>query len=582
MSGEASPREVLEKYVERLKQLLPREAIVDIKVKGKDKVYVEVKREYLPEALEKVYWELGGYLSSMVGTDDRNIDSHYRLYYIISIEEDIRHLQWKPWIVVYTKVPWDDPSFKSTTPKVPAASWYEREVKDLLGLEPIGHPDPRRLALPDDWPEGLYPMRKDFKFYERPPRQPKPYIFRPEKVSEGIVQIPMSPIHALADEPSQFRLFVDGERIVDVDYRMFYVFRGLEKLAEERFTYNQTAFLAERVCGICGYAHSTAYCEAVEDALDIEVPERAEYIRTIMLEVERLHSHMLNLGIACHLTAFDWGFMELFRIREKIMKIAEILSGGRKTYGMNLVGGVRRDIPRDKAKKVIELLKTVREEFKRAIDIITSNELFVRRCEGVGILPKKVARALSVVGPLVRGSGIPRDVRYDHPYAAYKYIRVKPAVESGCDVLSRLMVRAREVLDAIDIVEHALDQLPGGPILNEEKIELVEYAKGIGYDEAPRGENVHFVVIGKDSRVHKWRVRAATYNNWPALPYMSRDYTITDFPLIVASLDPCYSCTERVVIVDVKSGKTVTVSYARLVHLSRKVSQNPTHTPQLL
>ncbi|HIQ55282.1 MAG TPA: hydrogenase large subunit, partial [Pyrodictium sp.] len=171
MNGEAPAYDLVKEYIERLKKLVPPDAIVDVKVKGKDKVYVEVKREYLPEVLEKVYWELGGYLSSMAGTDDRNIDSHFRLYYIVSIEEGIRHIQWKPWIIVYTKIPWDDPKFKSTTPKVPAASWYEREVKDLLGLEPIGHPDPRRLALPDDWPEGLYPMRKDFKFYERPPRQ---------------------------------------------------------------------------------------------------------------------------------------------------------------------------------------------------------------------------------------------------------------------------------------------------------------------------------------------------------------------------------------------------------------------------
>lgn len=572
---------LVEEYIERLRGVLPPDAIVDISVKGEDKVYVEVKREYLANAVEKVYWELGGYLSSMIGTDDRYVDGHFRLYYVLSIEEGIEHARNKPWIIVYAKIPWDDPKFESATPKVPAASWYEREVKDLLGLEPVGHPDPRRLALPDDWPEGLYPLRKDFKFYERPPREPKPYKFRPEKVSEGIVQVPMSPIHALADEPSQFRLFVDGERIVDVDYRMFYVYRGIEKIAEERFTYNQVPFLAERICGICGYAHSTAYCQAVEDALGIEVPERAEYIRTIMLEIERLHSHLLNLGVACHLAAFDWGFMELFRIREKVMKAAEILSGGRKTYGMNLVGGVRRDIPRDKAKKVMELLKSVRKEFREALDVITSNKLFLRRCEGVGILPKKVARALSAVGPVVRGSGIPRDTRYDHPYAAFKYIKVKPVVEQGGDVLSRCLVRAREILDSLDIVEHALDQMPGGPILNEENIELIEYARGIGYDEAPRGENVHFVIIGKDSRVYRWRIRAATYNNWPVLPYMSRDYTITDFPLIVGSLDPCYSCTERVMIVDVKSKKTVVVSYARLIHLSRKISQNPTHTPQI-
>ena len=572
--------DIVQKYVAEVEKRLS-DAIKDITVKGGDRIYVEVKRDRLVDAVAEVYLGLGGYLSTMIGTDDRDVDGHYRLFYVFSIEEGIEPVRGKPWIIIHTKIPWDDPKFYSTTPKVPAASWYEREVRDLLGLEPVGHPDPRRLVLPDDWPEGLYPLRKDFKFDEKPPREPKPYQFRPEKAPESIVRIPLGPIHAMADEPSQFRLFVDGEKIVDVDYRMFYVHRGIEKIAEERFTYNQASFLAERVCGICGYSHSTAYCQAVEDALNIDVPERAEYIRTIMLEIERLHSHLLNLGIACHLAAFDWGFMELFRIRENVMKAAEILSGGRKTYGMNLVGGVRRDIPRDKAAKAIELLKSVRKKFTEAFEVITSNKLFIKRCEGVGKLPRDVARTLSTVGPLTRGSGLARDARYDHPHAAYKYISVKPVVEHDGDILSRVLVRAREILDSIDIVEHALDQMPGGPILNDENIELADYAGGLGYDEAPRGENVHFVIVRRDSRVHRWRVRAATYNNWPALPHMSRGYTVADFPLIVASLDPCYSCTERVIIVDMKEKKTTTVSYARLIHISRKISLNPSHTPQL-
>ncbi len=564
----------IENVVGRLREVLPENAVCSVSVEN-GKVYVEVQPNLLPDAASSVYWELGGFLSTMIGTDDRYVDGYFRLYYVFSIEEGREEERGKPWVIVMVKIPGDKPSFPSITPRVPAASWYEREVRDLLGLEPENHPDPRRLVLPDDWPEGVHPLRKEFKFDERPEPVPSEYQFRPEEIEgEGIVQVPMSPLHVMADEPSQFRLFVDGERIVDVDYRMFYVHRGIEKIAEERLTYNQVPFIAERVCGICGYAHSTAYCQAVEDALGIEAPERAEYIRTIMLEIERLHSHLLNLGVACHLAAFDWGFMELFRIREKIMKAAEILSGGRKTYGMNLVGGVRRDIPRDKAKKVIELLREVRREFSKTIDIITSNPLFLRRCENVGVLPTHVARALSAVGPTARGSGIPRDTRWDHPYAAYKYIRVKPVVEKSCDVLGRVMVRAREVMDSLDIVEHALDGMPGGPIMYDGDIEIADYARGLGYDEAPRGENVHFVVVKRDSRLHRWRVRASTYNNWPSIPYMSRGYTMADFPLIVGSMDPCYSCTERVVVVDVKSRSTRVFSHNELIKLSRKASLN--------
>ncbi len=572
----------VKEYVEKLRSLLPPDAVVNVEYVGENKAYVEVKREHLAKAVETAYWELGGYLSSMIGTDDRYVDGHFRLYYVISIEESIEEQWGKPWIVIVTKLPWDDPSFESTTPKVPAASWYEREVRDLLGVVPKGHPDPRRLVVPDDWPEDVYPLRKEFRFFERPEARPQPYQFRPESVEgEELVQIPMSPIHVLADEPSQFRIFVDGERIVDVDYRMFYVHRGIEKLAEERLTYNQVPFIAERICGICGYAHATAYCQAVEEALGIEVPERAEYIRTVLLELERIHSHLLNLGIACHLAAFDWGFMELFRIREKAMKAAEILTGQRKTYGMNVVGGVRRDILQDKAKKVLELLREIKAEVAKALEVIASNSLLRRRCEGVGVLPPEVARALSAVGPTVRGSRIPRDTRWDHPYAAYKYIKVKPITETGCDVLSRLMVRARELIESIEIVEQLLDSMPKGPIMYDGRIEIIDYAKGLGYVEAPRGEDVHFVVVKRDSRVHRWRVRASTYNNWPVLPYMSRGYTIADFPLIVGSIDPCYSCTERVLVVDTKTGSVKATSYVRLVHLSRRKSINPTSTIQV-
>ncbi len=563
---------VIDSLIKKLRGTLPENAVENINVVN-DRVYVEVKLNSLPEVVGSVYWELGGYLSNMVGVDDRFVDGYYRLYYILSIEEGWSEGESKPWVIVVAKVPWDKQSFPSTTPRVPAASWYEREVRDLLGLEPENHPDPRRLVLPDDWPEGVYPLRKDFRFSEKPEPTPSKYVFRPEEVEgEGIVQIPMSPLHVLADEPSQFRLFVDGEKIVDVDYRMFYVHRGIEKLAEERLTYNQVPFIAERICGICGYAHSTAYCQAVEEALGIQVPERAEYIRTVMLEVERIHSHLLNLGIACHFTAFDWGFMELFRIREKIMKAAEILSGGRKTYGMNLVGGVRRDIPRDKCVKIIELLREVRREFSKAIEVITSNSLFIKRCENVGLLPAHIARALSPVGPVARGSGLPRDTRWDHPYAAYKQIRVKPVVEKGCDVLARVLVRVREVVDSIDIIEQALDSMPGGPIMYDGVLEITDYSRGLGYVEAPRGEDVHFVILKRDSRLHRWRVRASTYNNWAVIPYMSRGYTIADFPLIVGSIDPCYSCTERVVVVNLRSGGARVYSHNDLVELSRRAS----------
>ena len=253
------------------------------------------------------------------------------------------------------------------TPKVPAAIWYEREVRDMFGLQPVGLPDERRLVLPDDWPDDLYPLRKDtmdYRYRPEPTTEKETYDFIHVE-GEGIVQVPLGPLHITSDEPGHFRLYVDGEHIVDADYRLFYVHRGMEKLAETRLNYDQVTFLADRICGICGYAHNVAYSTSIERALGIEVPERAQFIRTILLEVERLHSHLLNLGLACHFVGFDTGFMQFFRVREKAMKMAELLTGSRKTYGMNLIGGVRRDILKEQRTLTLQLLAELRDEVHR-------------------------------------------------------------------------------------------------------------------------------------------------------------------------------------------------------------------------
>ncbi|ABL77593.1 hydrogenase large subunit [Thermofilum pendens] len=557
--------------MERLEEKIRKEIgglLLGVEKPYPDQLYLYVERTKLPEVCSYVYYELGGFLSTMAGSDERSLHGAYRLYYVFSIEEGYEDGK-KPWVVVVTNIPPHDTKFSSVTPKIPAASWYEREVRDLLGLVPENHPDPRRLVLPDDWPEGVHPLRKEFTYTERPPSVARKCEFRPSVEGEGIMQVPIGPVHAVADEPGQFRVFLDGEKVVDVDYRMFYVHRGIEKLAESRLTYNQVPFIAERICGICGYAHSCAYCQAVEQALGIEVPERALYIRTLMLEVERLHSHLLNLGLACHLAGFDWGFMAFFKAREKVMYMAELLTGGRKTYGMNVVGGVRRDITEDRAKKALEILKEVEKEYKAVLDAVLSTSTLVSRAKDVGVLPRDVARKVSVVGPVARGSSIKRDTRKDHPYAAYSEVDFKVPVHSEGDVLARLSVRAEETFETISIIRQVLENMPGGPIQAEVK-EYRPYARGLGYVEAPRGEDVHFVITGPHSKVYRWRVRASTYNNWPAIPYMCRGYTLADLPLIIGSIDPCYSCTERVIVVDVKSGRTRVFPYEYLVSLSRK------------
>jgi Ni,Fe-hydrogenase III large subunit len=386
--------------------------------------------------------------------------------------------------------------------------------------------------------------------------------------------VPLGPLHITSDEPGHFRLFVDGEDIIDADYRLFYVHRGMEKLAETRMGYNDVTFLADRICGICGFTHSVAYASSIENALGIHAPPRAATIRTILLEVERLHSHLLNLGLACHFVGFDSGFMHFFRVREKSMELAELLTGSRKTYALNLIGGVRRDILAEQSTRTKQLIGELREEVTRLLDILLTTANMRQRLEKVGLLDKQVARDYSPVGPTVRASGHRRDVRIDHPYAGYAGVPVGQHVMEGCDVLSRVMVRAQEFFDSIAIIEHCLDNAPSGPVLVE-GFTYTPHRFALGYTEAPRGEDIHWSMLGDNQKLHRWRCRAASYNNWPSLRYMLRGNTISDAPLIVASIDPCYSCTDRVTVVDVRKRNTSVIPYKEMERYCRERTNSP-------
>ncbi|MCG0239620.1 MAG: hydrogenase large subunit [Firmicutes bacterium] len=548
-------------------------AVLEETWQAPDQVTLTVALDALPEVVAAAYYDCGGWLATVVGNDERGLHGHFALYYVLSMEQGQAPY---PWLTIRALVPGHRPQFPSVTPRVPAAVWYERELRDLFGLEPVGLPDTRRLVLPDDWPEDLHPLRKDamdYRYRPEPVGEAENYPFvGPE--GEGIGEVPLGPLHIAQEEPGHFRLYVDGEEIVDADYRLFYSHRGIEKLAENRMDYDQVTFLAERICGICGYTHSVAYAHAVERAAGIEAPPRAEAIRTILLEVERLHSHLLNVGVAAHLVGFDTGFMHLFRVREKAMQMAEILTGGRKTYGMNLIGGVRRDILKDQKDAVLRLLRELETEVTELVEILVDTPNFYARTRGVGRLDPQIARDYSPVGPNLRGSGYPRDTRMGHPYGAYNRVPWQVISETGCDVLARTLVRCREIHESIGIIRACLEEMPPGPILAE-GFSFKPYAVGLGWTEAPRGENVHWVMLGPDRKVYRWRPRASTYNNWPPLRYMFRGNTVADAPLIVASIDPCYSCTERVTVVDVRKRRVQVVPYKELQRYCREQKHSP-------
>lgn len=572
MVKKKAPLRVGETHVQAVRDTFPG-AVLDAAWQAEDQVTVTVSKDMLPDVVEFLYYGRGGWLPNMVANDERPINGNYALYYLLSMEEGD-----PGFVTVRAEVDPQSMEYPSVTPRVPACVWSEREAFDLFGLRAQGLPDERRLVLPDDWPADLYPLRKDSMDYRKRPApvtDVENYSFLYEGQAEEVTEVPMGPLHITSDEPGHFRLFVEGEEIIDADYRLFYVHRGMEKVAESRLNYDAVTFLADRICGICGNAHSVAYAEAVEHAQGIEVPVRGQYIRAILLEVERLHSHLLNLGLVCHYCGFDTGFQHFFRVREKTMDLAVLLTGARKTYGLNLIGGVRRDILDAQKVATIKYVREIRNEVEALVDMLVSTANFESRTAGVGRLDPAVARDYSPVGPCVRGSGIARDVRFDHPFDGYKYLSgMKARSHDGCDVQSRTLVRVEEFMDSLTMIEQLLDGAPAGPVLTEDW-RYTPHKFALGYTEAPRGEDMHWAQVGDNQKCYRWRAKAATYSNWPILRYMFRGNTVADAAIIVGSMDPCYSCTDRVTVVDVKKKTETVLTKDQLEGYCRRRTHSP-------
>ncbi|WP_353684658.1 NADH-quinone oxidoreductase subunit C [Thermodesulfovibrio sp. 3907-1M] len=452
-------------------------------------------------------------------------------------------------VILKTSLDSSEPSIASISEIIPAVIWAERECNDLFGIKFEGHPDPRRLVLPDNWPQGIHPLRKDFSYNTKPPesKQPQPL----KKPQEGKTVIPIGPFYPSLEEPAYFRLIVDGEEIVDFDYRGFYVHRGIEKLAESALNYQQIPFLAERICGICGFVHSCAYCQAVEKAANIEIPLRAKFIRSMFLELERLHSHLLWVGLAAHIVGFDTLFMQSWRIREPVMYICEIITGNRKTYGINIVGGVTIDVQPEHLKDIEKVISDIEREVRELREIILDDEVIQLRFKNVGILNNDEAKKYCVCGPVARASGINIDMRVNFPYAAYPMLNFRVPLNRAGDVWARTLVRLEEILISISILRQIIENIPEGQ--TSVKVSKIEpWKEAISYIEAPRGQLFHYVMTGPDGRPYRWSVRAPSYQNYQILSVMLKGASIADAPLIIGSIDPCFSCTERYEVFDLK------------------------------
>ena len=356
--------------------------------------------------------------------------------------------------------------------------------------------------------------------------------------------IPIGPYHPALEEPIHARLYTEGEEIKDAEVFVGYNHRGIEKLATERNAI-QTLVLVERVCGICSHSHAFTYAMAVEKINEMEVPKRGDYIRVITSELERLHSHFLWFGIACHIIGHDSLFMHIWDKREAVMDLLEKLSGNRVNYAMITIGGARRDIDDDLRREILDTLAVLKEPLDRIVELVTTDKTVAMRTQGVGVLPKEDAIRMGAIGPHARASGVKIDVRKDAPYSAYPDFDFDiPVCESG-DVFARVVVRALECYESIKILQQALENLPEGPINLGNKLPKIKEGQAIARHEAPRGQLSHMVVGNGGLNNHRVSIHVPSYKNTPTIPVMLRGNTVAEAGLIIASIDPCFSCLDR-------------------------------------
>jgi len=380
----------------------------------------------------------------------------------------------------------------------------------------------------------------------------------------------IGPYHPLQEEAEFYQLYVEGETVVDVDVRISYNHRGIEKLDESK-TFDQVPFVVERVCGICSASHPLAYVQAVEEIAHVRVPERALYLRTIVNELERLHSHLLWVGLAGHFLGYNTVFMWAWKYREPVMDVLETATGSRVNYANCKIGGVRRDIDAEQLKHIDQVCSELVGPLEMLTKAVLDDPILHARLKKVGILTPQAVKLYGACGPTARGSGVPIDVRRDDPYAAYDRVDWKVITADGGDVFGKAVVRLLECFESAKIIRQCVRDMPAGEI--DAKVEAIPPGEGVGHVEAPRGETFHYVRSDGSNRPVRHKIRAPSYNNVPTFKASCIGLQIPDVAITLASVDPCYSCTERMcVAVDAQSHKSL-YNFADLVRLSQEKTE---------
>jgi Ni,Fe-hydrogenase III large subunit/Ni,Fe-hydrogenase III component G len=502
---------------------------------------LEADAAALPALADRVVQSLGGRLMSLFASDERSATGCFVLHHLWSLP---RH---RTFLRVSSPIDPATLSYPSIATKYPAANWFEREVMDFFGLVPVGHPNPSRVALHDDWPEGAWPLRKDFPDDRAVPRVAGAFHpFRPV-TGEGVFQVPVGPVHAGIIEPGHFRFGVAGEPILYLQLRLFYVHKGTEKRFE-RLPWRHGIFLAESISGDTSVGHALAYAHAIERLASIDVPPRARSLRVVLLELERMYNHTADIGGVATDVAFTVAASRAQALREGLVRLQDALFGTRLMRGAVALGGLKRDVP----PQGLDALRKHLDGFETAFDdLITSlidSGTFTDRVDGTGILTQQTARDLGIVGIAARASGLDMDLRRDHPHDAYEGVRFEVPVEEGGDVRARLMVRAREVEQSLSIVRQMIDAVaarPDGSLVARLPQQLPAGATALGWVEGWRGPCTHWVATDERGELARVKITDASCLNWPAIVQAAPGNIVPDFPVINKSFNFSYSGNDR-------------------------------------
>lgn len=353
--------------------------------------------------------------------------------------------------------------------------------------------------------------------------------------------VPFGPQHPVLPEPVHLDLVLEDETVVDVVPSIGFIHRGLEKLVEKR-DFKQYVYVAERICGICSCGHGLGYCQAVEEVMGIQVPDRAKYLRTIWLEMSRLHSHLLWMGLLADAMGFESLFMESWRMREKVLDMFDETTGGRIIHSVNQVGGVQKDMDGDMLDHILSMVSDLKKELKPIVDTFLQDYTVQSRLKGTGILSREDAVGMGAVGPMLRASGEPYDARL-LGYAAYGDLSVEPMISTECDSYARCEVRLKELFQSFDLIREAIGKIPAGEI----SVPVKGNPSGEFFVriEQPRGEGIYYVKGNGTKFLDRFRLRTPTTSNIPPMVEMLRGCQLADVPLLILTIDPCVSCTER-------------------------------------